>query len=288
MHQHLVAAAVWRWRNGKPAEKLLRKVAEGELVLVSTGAADWLGSNGTLRPVEGGYRLDARKVFSSGSPAGDLLITSARLEGPGDAEVLHFPVPLSAPGVEVLDNWRTLGMRGTGSNDVVLKDVFVPDEAIALRRPADVFHPSWAVVLTVALPLIVAAYLGVAERAAELAIERARRRSGEETWSLLGEMKNQLATAQYALKALVENAADLDFAAELERADAALVGKTVASQAAIACVAKALEVSGSGAFFRRDELELLFRDVQASRFHPLAEKTQTRFSGRVAMGLDPV
>jgi acyl-CoA dehydrogenase len=80
MHQHLVAAAVWRWRNGKPAEKLLRKVAEGELALVSTGAAEWLGSNGTLRPVEGGYRLDARKVFSSRSPAGDLLITRQSLE----------------------------------------------------------------------------------------------------------------------------------------------------------------------------------------------------------------
>jgi len=227
-------------------------------------------------------------VFSSGSPAGDVLITSARLEADGGAEVLHFPVPFSAPGLEVLDNWRTLGMRGTGSNDVVLKDVFVPEDAIGLRRPAGVFHPSWSVVLTVAVPLIMAAYVGVAERAAELVIERARQRSGEETWALLGEMKNHLATARYALTALVENAADFDFPAEVERADAALVGKTVASQAVIACVSKALEASGGAGYFRHSELERLFRDVQASQFHPLAEKKQVRFSGRVALGLDPV
>jgi len=288
MHQHLVAAAVWRWRNGLPAEGLLRRVAAEELVLVSTGASDWLESGGLLRPVEGGYRLDGRKFFSSGSPAGDLLVTSARLETEAGAEVLHFAVPFSAPGVEVLDNWRTLGMRGTGSNDVVLRDVFVPEASIALRRPAGVFHPSWSVVLTVALPLIGAAYVGVAERAAELAVDRARQRSGEETAYLLGEMKNELATACYALDALVRNAANLDFTAVVERADAALTGKTVLAKAAIACVDKALEVSGGGGFFRRNELERLVRDVRASQFHPLAEKRQVRFSGRVALGLDPV
>ena len=56
MHTHLVAAAVWRYCHGKPAEKLLRRVAAEELVLVSTGAADWLGSNGTLE------RVDAQEV----------------------------------------------------------------------------------------------------------------------------------------------------------------------------------------------------------------------------------
>src|SRR5690349_3867329 len=42
MHTHLVAAAVWRLRHGQPAEALLRKIAASELVLVSTGAGDWL------------------------------------------------------------------------------------------------------------------------------------------------------------------------------------------------------------------------------------------------------
>lgn len=105
---------------------------------------------------------------------------------------------------------------------------------------------------------------------------------------LLGEMTNELATARYALEAGVANAAELDFEPAVERADAALIAKTVISKAVIACVSKALEVSGGGGFFRQSELERLFRDVQAVQFHPLAEKKQTRFSGRVAVGLEPV
>ena len=48
MHQHLVAAAVYNYRNGRPGQKLLERVAEKEAVLVSTGANDWLGSNGEV------------------------------------------------------------------------------------------------------------------------------------------------------------------------------------------------------------------------------------------------
>src|SRR5215510_105353 len=56
MHQHIVAAAVFNYRRGNPGEKLLRRVAEGELVLVSTGATDWLKSSGVLTLCEGGFR----------------------------------------------------------------------------------------------------------------------------------------------------------------------------------------------------------------------------------------
>ena len=66
MHTHLVAAAVWRFRHGQPAEALLRKIAAGELVLISTGAGDWVSSVGRAEPVPGGYRVDAVKRFASG------------------------------------------------------------------------------------------------------------------------------------------------------------------------------------------------------------------------------
>ena len=82
MHQHLIAAQIWNYRRGKPGQKLLERVAADELVLISTGAKDWLGSNGEAERVEGGYRVSAKKFFASGSPAGDLLITSAPYEDP--------------------------------------------------------------------------------------------------------------------------------------------------------------------------------------------------------------
>src|SRR6187455_2400032 len=64
MHQHLVAAAVWRFKNKGESRPLLEKVVQNQLVLVSTGARDWLESNGEMKRTEGGYLLTARKHFA--------------------------------------------------------------------------------------------------------------------------------------------------------------------------------------------------------------------------------
>ena len=135
MHQHLVAANVWKYRKQGQSEAMLRMVAEKELVLVSTGGSDWIDSSGEAVKVEGGFRISGRKIFGSGSPAGSVLVTSARYEDPEAGTLaLHFPVPMSAEGVERLDTWRAHGMRGTGSHDLMLRDVFVPEEKVAVRR----------------------------------------------------------------------------------------------------------------------------------------------------------
>jgi alkylation response protein AidB-like acyl-CoA dehydrogenase len=136
MHTHLRAARIWRWRQGQPVEGLLRRIASEETVLISTGASDGLDSSGTVEQVDGSYRITARKIFCSGAPMGNLLLTSAVYDDPQSGPtVLHFAVPFAADGVTTMDNWRALGMRATGSHDVVLDDVFVPDNAVALRRP---------------------------------------------------------------------------------------------------------------------------------------------------------
>jgi alkylation response protein AidB-like acyl-CoA dehydrogenase len=132
-------------------EPLLRRVAEEQIVLVSTGASDWLDSSGTAGKVDGGYRVTGRKIFGSGSPAGTLLVTSAVYDDPAEGPtVLYFPVPLAAEGVTVLDDWRALGMRATGSNDVLLDNVFVAQEAVSLRRSRGRWHMFFDVVVTIA------------------------------------------------------------------------------------------------------------------------------------------
>jgi alkylation response protein AidB-like acyl-CoA dehydrogenase len=160
MHQHLIAATVWKYRRGQGGEALLKNVAEKQLVLVSTGAGDWLESNGSMTKTAGGYLVSAHKHFASQSAVGDMLVTSA----PFMDEVLHFPVPMNAQGVTVLNDWRALGMRGTASHTVKLENVFVPDAAIALRRPRGAYHPVWNIVLTLAMPLIMSVYVGIAQR----------------------------------------------------------------------------------------------------------------------------
>jgi len=146
MHQQLIAASIWNYRRGNPGEKLLRRVVEGELVLVSTGATDWLSSTGALHACEGGFRYSGSKRFASGAPAGDLLITSGRFHDPEAGwQVLHFPLSFRAEGVRVENDWKTMGMRGTGSNTVTIENAFVPADSISLRRAPGVVHSSFAI-----------------------------------------------------------------------------------------------------------------------------------------------
>ena len=287
MHTHLVAVPVWRWRHERaPVEPLLRKVAAEQPVLVSTGGSDFLAGSGRALEVEGGYRVSGRKIFSSGAPAGALLMTMAVFDDPKQGStVLHFPVPLDAPGVKILDTWRTLGMRGTGSHDIVLENVFVPDSAVGVRRPAGVWSPAFHTIYTIAFPLVYSVYVGVAEHARDLALrEAARKAKDPNVQMLVGEMDNELATARMALRHMIDAAATDSIGAE--STNAVLVGRTLAGRAAIRTVEKAMEVVGGASFFRALGLERLFRDVQAARYHPLQEKPQLLYSGRLALGLD--
>lgn len=290
MHQHLVAAAVYHHSNGRPGRKLLERVASDETVLISTGANDWMGSNGAMERTAGGFRVSAKKPFGSGSPKGGVLVTSAPFNDPKEGwQVLHFAVPFAAPGISLADDWRTLGMRSTGSHTIVLDGVFVPEDAIALRRPRGRFHPAWNVILTVAMPLIMSVYAGVAEAAAAIGAALAGKRAGDPSVPyLLGELTNELTMAQLAAADMVRLANDFDFAMTLDVANAMLVRKTIVAEHVMATVEKALEAAGGAGFYRNAGLERLLRDAHGAQFHPLSAKRQHRFTGRIALGLDPI
>jgi alkylation response protein AidB-like acyl-CoA dehydrogenase len=290
MHQHLVGAAVANDRAGRPGRALLDKVAGSELILVSTGANDWLESNGTAKRVTGGFEITAVKPFASGSPAGDVIVTSAAYDDPVEGpQVLHFPIPLKSEGITLMGDWQTMGMRATGSQTVKFDNVFVPEAAVALRRPRGGFHPAYSVILTVAMPLITSAYLGAAEAAAVIARERARKRQDDPlTPVLLGEMETLLTTAQIARDDMVRLANGFDFEPTAELASQVLTRKTICAKHVIAVGEKALEATGGSGFFRKLGLERFLRDLHGAQFHPLSEKRQQLFTGRLAMGLEPV
>jgi alkylation response protein AidB-like acyl-CoA dehydrogenase len=287
MHTHPLATAVWRWRHeAAPVEGLLRRVAAEELVLITSGGSDFLAGSGSAAKVDGGYRVTARKVFGSGSPGGHIFMTMAIHDDPTEGPtVLHFPVPLDAAGVKVSDNWRTLGMRGTGSNDILLDDVFVPDAAVGARRPPGRWTQVFFVIYSIAFPLIYSVYLGVAEAAREIAVRAAgRRREDPTVQTLVGEMENELANTRLVVRHMID-VADTDRLGP-ETTNEMLIGRTLAGRGAIRTVEKAMEVAGGAGFYRALGLERLFRDVQAARYHPLQEKPQTVFTGRFALGLD--
>jgi alkylation response protein AidB-like acyl-CoA dehydrogenase len=289
MHQHLVAAAVANDKAGRPGRKLLDKVAGSEAILVSTGANDWLDSNGRAERVEGGWRVTAVKPFASGSPKGDVLVTSAAEEdGPGGPRVLHFPLPFKTEGVSLMGDWQAHGMRATGSETVRLEGVFVPEASVVLARERGRFHPAFAVIITVAMPLIMSAYLGVAEAAAALGREQGRKRRDDPAMPfLIGEMETALAAATLARDDMLRLANDFDFAPNEDLASAVLIRKTLCAENAVATVEKACEAAGGAAFMRKPGLERLLRDVRGARLHPLPAKRQQFFTGRLVLGLDP-
>ncbi len=290
MHCHLIAAQVWRHKRGLAAPLLERVVSENA-VLISTGASDWLESGGVATRVEGGYRVTARKAPASGCPAGDLLVTSARWDdAPDGPKVIHFAVPFDAPGIDIDETWDAMGMRGTGSHTVAIEQLFVHDGGVALIREADVWHPFWSVVVGAALPLIMATYLGVAESATERAVELGRQRSRrpEDLAPQIGSMLNQLTMARDTVAAMIDSSDNLRFDNTVEAAARVLSRKTNAAEACRETVRLALELGGGAAYTRTHEVERLFRDVHGATYHPLPPAQQQRFTGRVALGLDPV
>lgn len=284
MHTHAVALPAWRWhRTPEPVEGLLKRVAAEKLTLVSSGGSDWLDGSCDAVPVEGGFRVSGRKIFASGSPLGDLLVTMAVQQTPEGPTVLHLAIPLKAPGVTILDTWRTLGMRGTGSHDIELADVFVPDAAVTVRRPSGKWHPLMHMVTMIAFPLIYSVYVGLAEAARDKAVAMAARKTSDDLTQIVGEMDTELAAARMALADMlaVIEAGEPGEAAS----NRVMMGRTLVARSAIRTVEKAMEAAGGGAFYRKAGLERIWRDVQAARYHPLQEKAQARLAGRVALGL---
>ncbi len=288
MHSHPVAANVYRYLRGdNVAGETLQKIAAGNLIIAGTGANDWLESSGNAERVKDGYLVNARKRFVSGSAGADLLVTSVSYRLNDQTEILHFAIPFDTEGVGLVETWDTLGMRGTGSHDVVLENVFIPDGKIVGRRPAGVWHPMWNVTLPVAMPLIVSAYVGMAEASASLAVKAAAHKQSELA-PAIGEVLNSLTSAQLALSDMVRLNDNLDFAATTELASQILVRKTLAAEAVRKTVELSAEVVGGPGFFRGHPIERFVRDVRAMHFHPLPSRRQLVFSGRIALGYDPV
>ena len=291
MHSHLLQALNWRWRHNAtpPAEPLLRRIAAEELILVSTGGSDWVDGSGTLTKKNGTYSFSARKIFGSGSPSGDLLLTTGIYDDPQNGPtVLHFGVNMHGAGVKVMDNWRTMGMRATGSNDIVIEDVEVQDAAVSVRRPKGKWHRFFDVVAPIIFPLITSAYLGIAETAREIAVAQVQKKKDDPlVQQLVGEMDTELAMAQLVWNELVASGAR-DYEPSPANSDLVFKRKTLASRSLQRTVYLAMEVVGGGSFFRSVGLERAFRDIQGIRFHPWHERRQYQFSGRIALGLDPV
>lgn len=287
MHQHVVAFTAWRWRRGLPgAEATLRRVADDGIVLVSTGGADFTQPRGRATRVEGGYRVSGRKVFASQSTHGTVMSTMFAYDDPEQGlRVLNMAVPIGGEGVTVADNWDTLGMRGTASNDIVIDDVFVPDERVLANRPFGVVDPPLQVIASIAMPIVSAVYLGVAEAAYQAALGAATAKATDPAVQRqVGLMAYRLRIASWALDGALDTIGD-DPEPSMERVAAAMAAKREIALAGVEVCDLAMEVGGGAAFFKGSPIERSYRDVRAAKFHPFTPEQTLVHAGRLALGL---
>lgn len=154
---------------------------------------------GSATPADGGWRVSGRWTFVTGSPVADHLILGSLIEGPAPRSLCYVLVP--AADATILDTWDTFGMRGTGSNDVVLDDVFVPAERAGVAKTSNDTVPDttlFRLPTTLRFPFPkVGIAAGIARAAIDAMIELAGAKAGRISKTLLRDQPDvQIAIAE--------------------------------------------------------------------------------------------
>jgi alkylation response protein AidB-like acyl-CoA dehydrogenase len=257
---------------------------------LGTPARGGLPATAAIRTPEG-WRITGRKIYSTGSPILRYGLVWARTDDE-TPRVGWFLAPMQLPGIRMEETWDHMGMRASGSNDVMFEDVLVPtDHAVDLRAPKqwatrDLITTVWNNVAVGAL------YDGVARAARDWLIGYLHARKPSNLGASLatlprfqeavGGIDALLGVSRVLINALAERA-DRDLAS-IASTEANLV-KYTATNNAIDAVAKALELVGNPGLSRAHPLERHYRDVLCSRVHTPQNDMILPTAGRAALGL---
>ena len=221
----------------------------------------------TARRTPEGWRISGRKIYSTGIPRLTWLGVWARSDDP-EPLVGSWLVRRDTPGITVIENWDHLGMRATGSHEVVFDDVLVPLDHAVEVAPAGAAPDLDASLLLWMSVLLSAIYDAVARAARDwLATwleERVPANLGAPLSTLprFQEALGQLDAWLFSNRVLIDAAAN----GAVPAADAFRVKYLVTNQA-IQVVEKAIELSGNPGLSRANPLQRHYRDVLCSRIH---------------------
>ena len=270
--------------------------------------AGTLSTQGTIEPAEGGWILDGRWQFGSGVDHSPWLLIGAR---PADSSAGYHGqhVVVSRSELEVDDTWHTLGMRGTGSKDIVARRVFVPSHRAMESGPLFLGTFSEPAAPVYRLPvmqglasMLAGTVLGMAERGIERFIDYTKTRKdvyygGRKAASAGIQRRIAEASAELAAaRALVERICDEFDAAMIEdrppldvklrarlRRDAAF-----AVELSRRAVDRVFAASGAHAIYDRSDLQRLHRDIHTATHHQIADfDTAAELWARLALDLEP-
>ncbi|HWZ73906.1 MAG TPA: acyl-CoA dehydrogenase family protein [Casimicrobiaceae bacterium] len=264
---------------------------------------------GKATRVSGGYRLSGRWQFSSGvDPSAWNMLGGIVTDGENPGEYRIFLLPRE--DYRIIDNWHVMGLRGTGSNDVEAKDVFVPEARTlavdATRGGAN--HPGaelntgalFRIPIFATFPyMLTGIALGIAQGAYESVVDGLRERVARYSGKSLADM-----TAVQIR--IAEAGACIDTARRVMR-DHCHTAQTLAEQGDVPdlllkatwrrdgafsaglcerAVDVLFKLGGGGALFDDHPLQRAFRDVHAATAHiSMIWEAQATTFGRVALGL---
>lgn len=289
INMHLVwtgVAHVMAARGDNSLGFVLRDAAEGEVYGFGNSEAGndsvLFDSLTTATPLEdGSYSFTGRKIFTSLSPVWTRLGIFGKdpKANDGAGALVHGFITRDTPGYRILEDWDTLGMRASQSNTTVLDGAVVSPERIFRTLPVGPnSDPLIFAIFACFETLLAAVYTGIGERALDLAVTSAGRRTSLKyngrSYAQDPDIRWKVAEAAMAMEGLYpqlnEVARDVDSLADHGNLwFAKLVGlKVRATETARSVVDLAVRVAGGSSYFTGSELERLYRDVLAGMFHP--------------------
>jgi 3-hydroxy-9,10-secoandrosta-1,3,5(10)-triene-9,17-dione monooxygenase len=281
-------------------------------------ADTWMASpyapQGIAKPVDGGYVFNGRWQFSSGTDACDWIILGAMV---GDADgrpvmppqILHMILPRKDYEI-VADSWDVVGLRGTGSKDVIVKDAFVPayrtmDGTKVMDGTAQIeagmtktlYKMPWSTMFPLGIS---SATIGICEGALAAHLDYQRERVGAAGTAIkddpyvlysIGEAAAEIDASRQALLANVDRVYDMvDAGREVSFEDRAAVRRSQvrAVWRAVAAVDQIFARSGGNALRMDKPLQRYWRDAHAGMAHAIhTPGTTYHASALSSFGVDP-
>ena len=303
MHNYWIGTAADLMRNGDTSlDWLLREAAAGEVF--AAGHAEQgndipgLLSTTKAQRVEGGYTLTGRKSFGSLSPVWTRMgVHAMDTSDPSAPKIVHAFLPRDTPGVSIKNTWDVLGMRATRSDDTVLDAAYVPHKYIVRIVPAGAAGADMFVVgfLTWALVNFANIYYAIGLRTREVLVEQLKTKTSiamsrpmiyhPEVQHGIAEITMDLETMGPHVEGVAKDWSEGRIGPDWLVRLFAVKHRTV--EAAFRIVDRALDLSGGFGMFKKSELERLFRDCRAGRFHPANPALTHEVIGKISLGINP-
>lgn len=278
--QHSNAARTRCWH---PAvyERLCRESVNGIALLNAARVEPELGTpaRGGLpatiaKPTNQGWLVSGHKIYTTGSPILNYFVVWA-LTDEEEPRVGSFLVPRDLPGVKIVETWDHLGMRATGSHDLILEDVSIPREYALDIRPVKAFSTPDPLKLASGSLWLSALYQGVATAARDWLVKYLNERSPTNLGASLATLPRfqtavgEIEALLYANHRLIYSlAADIDQGKYDSKVDLqAQTVKYLTTNNSIRAVEIGLELVGNPGLSKKNPLERHYRDVLCSRIH---------------------